>query len=709
MSGPNMMQNASGFSLVGGQVVLGNVHNGSTPGVHAQSSIPPPPTWGDSLSESENYRSQLLRQKRGYPLYIPDPQMLPAEYRVHGVQIGDVGSVTSDGEFDFYFNIFLPAEHPINVHRTPANFTPMQPYVAEDVFHRNYSPGDYLSTSTVKKVDLDFPAGVFPGGHFVFNCDGPQGAVLALPDGSLVQQLRNVENMRTYAAKYADSWYEYINGPRGRGLMNGDLYLVTGCEKTRSWGMASYHTVDEQFRLFFKPTTVAGGATYNPYCWCGIHGQTNPSRRKSHDPPFTNDPGNQTTFIHGWSISLPTGLWGRLFGKVQTVPIVDFQSLLHPPGGFSAAGSQGSLVSWAFDFFAGRGESKGKQHADGDAVLSDLAPHSMVFNPAKLINEYILYKTPQGTGAVMAHDNDWCNILGDDSDLRLSNFLRRIDDEFNVVQKDGATFVVPKLQSPTPELPSLLSGAEKSRARLEGQNQSDGETTVTDFAGALQQEMVHRSEQVPAHQVTVHSTTRIADSSSSALPSQWWFAVETGDAELVKQLIEHVTDIDADNGRALSSASRSGRTDIVKLLLAGGADVNANGGDALRAASGTGRALVVKLLIENGADPNADRGHALWTAAWNGRAEVVELLIKHGADVNADDGQALWAAEENGCAEVAELLIAAGADVTVRGGHALRAASENEHAAVVELLTEANAKYGYGDLSHPKTPAQPRC
>ncbi|KAJ7621725.1 hypothetical protein DFH06DRAFT_770591 [Mycena polygramma] len=491
-SGSNMMQNASGFSLVGGQVVLGNVHNDSTPGGYPQSStpLPPPSTWDESVSESENYCSQLLRQKRGLPLYIPYPQPLPAEYREHGIQIGDVGSVTPNGEFEFYFNIFLAAEHPINIDSTPEDFLPMEPYAAKDIIHRDYGPGYYLSTSTVQKVDLDPPVGTFPGGHFVFTCDSPQGAVLALPDGAHVQELRKVERMRAYAAKHADGWYAYLKGPRGRELANGDLCLVTGCEKTRSWGMASYHTIREQFQLFFKPIAVAG-ATYNPYSWCGIHGQRNPSRRQSHDPPYTNEPWNQTTFIHGWSISLPTGLWGRLFGEVQTVSIVDFRSFLDTPDSQLAGGSQGSLFSWALDLFSSRGATRGKRKAgERDVVLSALSTPSAVFNPARLINEYILYKIPQGTGVVMSHDNDWCNVLGDDSDLRLSDFLHRVNDQFDIAEKDGAIFLVSKLNPPTAVQSSergeqssagfgLEMGSGRSRENEEGGNNPDSESTLT--------------------------------------------------------------------------------------------------------------------------------------------------------------------------------------------------------------------------------------
>ncbi|KAJ6600527.1 hypothetical protein DFH09DRAFT_901283, partial [Mycena vulgaris] len=194
--------------------------------------------------ESEIYCSQLLRQKRGFPLYVPAPQPnLPPAYRRRGVAIGDVGRVTSEGIFDFFFNIFLPAEHPsrINANRTPEDFSPMESYKPTDLSYLDYDPGTFVSTPTVQKVDVDAA------------CDGPQGAILALPDGAHLQKLDNLEKMRTYAAKHAESWYTYVNGTRGRELANGDLYLVTGCEKARSWGMASYHFGREEFELAFKP------------------------------------------------------------------------------------------------------------------------------------------------------------------------------------------------------------------------------------------------------------------------------------------------------------------------------------------------------------------------------------------------------------------------------------------------------------------------
>jgi hypothetical protein len=114
----------------------------------------------EEFSDSEIFCSQLLRKKRGLPLYDLAPQInLPAAYQRNGVGIGDVGRVTPEGIFDFFFNIFLPPEHSINGNNTPEDFSPMAPYTAIDVFNQNFRPGSYVSTSTVQNLDLNGPSG----------------------------------------------------------------------------------------------------------------------------------------------------------------------------------------------------------------------------------------------------------------------------------------------------------------------------------------------------------------------------------------------------------------------------------------------------------------------------------------------------------------------------------------------------------------------
>jgi hypothetical protein len=82
---------------------------------------------------------------------VPEPQKnLPAEYQRTGVCIGDVGTVTPEGIFDFFFNVYLPANHPINANEVPDDFSPLPLYSPRDVFHLDHAPGNYISTSSVQ-------------------------------------------------------------------------------------------------------------------------------------------------------------------------------------------------------------------------------------------------------------------------------------------------------------------------------------------------------------------------------------------------------------------------------------------------------------------------------------------------------------------------------------------------------------------------------
>jgi hypothetical protein len=76
-----------------------------------------------SQTDSENYARCLLPKGHGYPFWIPRPNdNLCQQYLDRGLDIGDVGTITYRGAFDFLFNICLPADHPINAGRTPPGF-----------------------------------------------------------------------------------------------------------------------------------------------------------------------------------------------------------------------------------------------------------------------------------------------------------------------------------------------------------------------------------------------------------------------------------------------------------------------------------------------------------------------------------------------------------------------------------------------------------
>ncbi|KAJ7108622.1 hypothetical protein C8R44DRAFT_636422, partial [Mycena epipterygia] len=311
----------------------------------------------------------------GFPLYVPGPRPnLPTAYRKMGVAIGDVGRVTPQGVFDFFFNIFLAADDPVNANHIPEDFCQLPDYDPIDVTSLEYDPGNYVSTPSVYELD-EHISDDFPGHDFSFSCVGSKGAVLALPHGAHSENLENLDTVRQYAAKHAESWYKYVNGPaRGRRLANGSLCLVTGWEKAKSWGMASYQDVSLQngFQLSFGPTTdVENGWKYR---W-----QRGPAKHKCADAPLVEGtPLNQTTFISAFTMTLCEGIWGRIVGDVEIGQLTD-SSLTKPDNGYVPFGSQGSVLSWSLSFLGGGAASGGKRSTGGDPVdedviLSDVSP-----------------------------------------------------------------------------------------------------------------------------------------------------------------------------------------------------------------------------------------------------------------------------------------------------------------------------------------------
>ncbi|KAJ7364430.1 hypothetical protein DFH08DRAFT_273317 [Mycena albidolilacea] len=362
-------------------------------------------------SESGSYCSHLLRQGRGFPLYVPRPQRsLPEEYQRNGVAIGDVGRVTTEGVFDFFFNIYLAADHPINANFVPEDFHPLTPYVSRDVLQAEFDPGNYVSSAFIQAWDPNAVMDEFPGSEFLFSCMGPSGAVLALPHGAYLEKLEYVEHARRYAARNAESWYKYINETRGGGLTNGSLYLITGCEKSRSGGMASFQNVlpGAEFQLSFRPTTNAdAGYKYR-------FNRGTPVKTKHFDEAEQHDEGllNHTTFLHGFSISLGEGIWGRLFGKV-TVSEIGESDMRSSPSGFVPFGQQGSLFSWSLNIFGGGDPTGGRKYTDQneqEIIISEFSPMFETVHPGRTINNFLLRQYPEAA-VVMTHDDDWRDII----------------------------------------------------------------------------------------------------------------------------------------------------------------------------------------------------------------------------------------------------------------------------------------------------------
>lgn len=104
----------------------------------------------------EIYVHSLIRQSRGYPLWIPSPSVsLPVSYRSSGVRVGDVGIITPEGGFTFFFNVFHEAMHPINVEMLlPVDFVPFALRGPSDVVvDKESSAMSYLSDDSITRTD----------------------------------------------------------------------------------------------------------------------------------------------------------------------------------------------------------------------------------------------------------------------------------------------------------------------------------------------------------------------------------------------------------------------------------------------------------------------------------------------------------------------------------------------------------------------------
>ncbi|KAK6988844.1 pleiotropic drug resistance ABC transporter protein [Favolaschia claudopus] len=427
------------------------------------------------LSESGLYCSEMLPQRRGFPLYQPAPyRKLPTVYRENGVSIGDVGRVNDEGIFEFFFNVFLPEDHPINANRTPNRFVPMEQYDANsmDVTDREFEHGSHVSSSNIYKETGSLSQEQFPGGKLSFSCDGIAGAVLALPRGALMQKLERTSQLRKYVTQHAEGWYVYIRDGLGLELGNGDLCLITGHEKTKSWGMASFQDNHRKikFDIVFKPDDG------DQYRWFCVPGQKDLSKRQCYDDP--SGPLNHTVFLHGWSISLGQPLLGRVFGTVtvKTASIEEFKAYLAKYSGFHVASSQGWLVlEWLFGTNKRGGSSSVSQHSR-NVMLNDFPANSKICNPAQLINEFMLRKYPTATVA-LSHDDDWCTIFENkDTAMSALDFVQQIENLFVAKHEDDAAFLCPM---DLPHKDSMLL-TENSQVQLNDNDPCIIKTTITD-------------------------------------------------------------------------------------------------------------------------------------------------------------------------------------------------------------------------------------
>ncbi|ESK89171.1 hypothetical protein Moror_5241 [Moniliophthora roreri MCA 2997] len=188
------------------------------------------------------YANLLLPLRHGHPLWLPEPtkHSLPEEYSSKGVQIGDVGVFTTDGGFEFLFNVCLPADHPINQFRgTPSNFIPIRWNGRILETPSRFRPGELICSQDSDRRRLSVagsPAGA--GQAIALSFRNRRGAVLMLPNGASRFDCADVATFREYANMNAPDWYRFVRVTLGREPKNVPLRLIVGFDKSDSWEMA---------------------------------------------------------------------------------------------------------------------------------------------------------------------------------------------------------------------------------------------------------------------------------------------------------------------------------------------------------------------------------------------------------------------------------------------------------------------------------------
>jgi len=151
---------------------------------------------------------------------------------------------------------------------------------------------------------------------FTFTPSCEEGAVLVLPEGGSRSDLRNQGEFRRYAAQNAASWYQFVNANLGWDISNGTMYLVTGCDKTSSWGNAVFSNISgaSDVTMEFGPKPSTDPTKSAQYIWTK---DGSASVRYGPDEAESDEgrQANQCIFLRGFRICVSPGIFADSFRK----------------------------------------------------------------------------------------------------------------------------------------------------------------------------------------------------------------------------------------------------------------------------------------------------------------------------------------------------------------------------------------------------------
>ena len=228
-----------------------------------------------------------------------------------------------------------------------------------------------------------------------FRSSAPDGAILALPDGAESQDLQNIALFSSYMESNIDNWYRFANSVLGCDARNGDLRLVIGHDKSKSWGIGTFKNSGSttQSELYFtpRPSSDTLSGSYSWACSGEAEARVGPSLRPEEaaalsaedaNPPLDNRYLNQSLFIRTLNARHSDGGWRKLCQELKTPHLDDTLqssekntlSVWHPRSSHGQAHTEptsppGGKDSWRRSSQDTCNGLAGAQ-ADGDLVIS---------------------------------------------------------------------------------------------------------------------------------------------------------------------------------------------------------------------------------------------------------------------------------------------------------------------------------------------------
>ncbi|THU83324.1 hypothetical protein K435DRAFT_734054 [Dendrothele bispora CBS 962.96] len=226
----------------------------------------------------------------GYPLWIPEPnESTPLRYRSEGIQVGDVGFITSYGNFEFLFNTTWPKDHPVHQEwrKLPDDFHPIKLDPTYYSRHANgISRNQWICSKDTKvygKEEYSIARNSnkeHPHVGFYLSSKLGEAAALFLPRGASKTDYVAADLLCNWAKEHAKEWYHHIQNEHYTDAWNGSLYLITGFLKTDCYDVSVSSGLSNK--------TIAHSPSEHRYSECHASGSQQ----------------NCAVFIRGWKIML---------------------------------------------------------------------------------------------------------------------------------------------------------------------------------------------------------------------------------------------------------------------------------------------------------------------------------------------------------------------------------------------------------------------